>query len=253
MDTSEGVYRKWEAGVTPMIERFPAIIAFLGFEPWGEATTLPDRLRAERRRRGVTIDQAAGLLGVDASTLWWWENGRKPHRVADRQRIEEFVGHSPKGPTVPDPGTPKVEVHMQAPLGQCLRDRRKELGLSQVQAAESIGVNAWTWLSWENDRRTPNDRYYPALIKFLGYEPWPSPSTTGERLRAERLRRGLSRQQLAAVMQVDEGSVSAWEDGAEPRHDLSKAKVEAFLTGAARPRRQSPRRAITRPQKEGCA
>jgi hypothetical protein len=114
-------------------------------------------------------------------------------------------------------------------------------------------VNAWTWLSWETDRRTPNDRYYPALIKFLAYEPWPSPSTTGEHLRAERLRRGLSRQQLAAIMQVDEGSVSAWEDGAEPRHNLSKAKVEAFLTGAVRPRRQPRGPTTVRGQRTGAA
>jgi hypothetical protein len=52
MDTPEETLRKWEAGVSPTVERFPAIIAFLGFEPWGEATTLPDQLRAERRRRG---------------------------------------------------------------------------------------------------------------------------------------------------------------------------------------------------------
>jgi DNA-binding XRE family transcriptional regulator len=103
-------------------------------------------------------------------------------------------------------------------------------------------VNPWTLLSWEHDRKTPNDRYYPALIKFLGYEPWSVPATTGERLRAERLRRGLSKHQVAAVMQVSGDSISDWENGREPRHNLSKAKIEAFLTGGARPRRQPSRR-----------
>jgi transcriptional regulator with XRE-family HTH domain len=95
MDTPEETLRKWEAGVSPTVERFAAIIAFLCLKPWGEATTLPDGPRAERRRRGVTNDQAAGLLGVDASTLWWWEKGRKPHRVADREHMDAFVRNAP--------------------------------------------------------------------------------------------------------------------------------------------------------------
>ncbi len=40
---------------------------------------------------------------------------------------------------------------------------RKRLGLTQVQAAEKIGVAPRTWISWENNHRTPS----AAAVKLL--------------------------------------------------------------------------------------
>jgi DNA-binding transcriptional regulator YiaG len=98
-----------------------------------------------------------------------------------------------------------------------------------------LGANQFTLMNWELNRHVPDDRFYPSLICFLGCDPWPSPRTIGERLRAERLRRGLTCAQAAAVLQVDEGSIAAWERGDGPHHELAKAKVEAFVTGSVRP------------------
>jgi ribosome-binding protein aMBF1 (putative translation factor) len=90
-------------------------------------------------------------------------------------------------------------------------------------------------MGWEHDRHTPPARYYPVLIRLLGQEPWPAPRSQGERLRAERLRRGLSREQFAAVLVVDASSVAVWEKGKDPMHQLAKKKVAALLEGRARP------------------
>jgi hypothetical protein len=46
---------------------------------------------------------------------------------------------------------------------------------------------------------------------------------------------GLTCAQIAAVLQVDEGSVAMWERADGPHHSMAKAKVEAFITGNARP------------------
>ncbi len=36
-----------------------------------------------------------------------------------------------------------------------LKALRRRLGLTQVAAAERTGVSASTWISWENNQRTP--------------------------------------------------------------------------------------------------
>lgn len=242
MDTSQDTVRKWENGRSPQVGSYPKIIQFLGREPWTEPTSLPEQLRAARWRRGLTIDQAATVLGVDASTMWWWEAGRKPHRREHRAHIARFV----MVPSVQEPNASAIGIEdvpcARPRLGQLLGDRRRELGLTLEAAAERIGANPWTLLYWEHDRHVPTDRFYPALIRFLGREPWPEPVDVAEHLRAERLRRGLSQQQAAAVMQVGRDSVANWEAGRAPRHRLAKAKIEAFLTGGTRPIRQARRR-----------
>ncbi len=40
-------------------------------------------------------------------------------------------------------------------LPKKLEDLRTRRGLTQVQAAELVGVSPRTWISWENSQRTP--------------------------------------------------------------------------------------------------
>lgn len=240
MSVSERTLRAWETGRAPDIAHWPRIIAFLGREPWPEPTTPAQKLRAARRRQGLSITEAAHVLAVDPSTLWWWEHGRRPHRHEYRARIAAFVGDAPEARPAQLEPEPRVAsaVYLE-PIGSLIRARRHELGLSQEKAAHAIGVNTWTVLLWEQGRYAPTPRFYPSLIRFLGREPWPEPRTIGERLQAERLRRGLTRKQLAGLLDVDLGSISNWEGGHEPRHRESMATVEAFLSGQPQPRRKS--------------
>jgi DNA-binding XRE family transcriptional regulator len=59
----------------PFVSAYPAIIAFLGYEPWEEPRDLGSALLAARRRRGLRVDQAAKLVGVDEGTWRRWERG----------------------------------------------------------------------------------------------------------------------------------------------------------------------------------
>ena len=75
---------------------YPALIGFLGCEPWPEPQTLGQRLQAERRRRGLTIDRAAALLGVDEGTLGRWETGEwNVHSHRCRKLLAEFLEGAP--------------------------------------------------------------------------------------------------------------------------------------------------------------
>ncbi len=125
---------------------------------------------------------------------------------------------------------PEVVALEGESLGKQLQRRRRELGLQQVEVAAILGCHPKSILLWERDERVPADRMYPALIKHLGYEPWPEPQTLGERLRAERLRRGLSRKHAAEVIGVDEGTLWWWESGRwTPRSISVCQKIEIFL------------------------
>ena len=68
----------WEKGQTAPPDRaWPAILAFLGYDPHPKPRTLPERLRALRRSNGWSIKQAARASGVDERTWAGWECGRK--------------------------------------------------------------------------------------------------------------------------------------------------------------------------------
>ena len=60
------------------MESIPAIVEFLGRDPFGNAASLSGRLAAARRTRGWTIKQAAEQLGVDEGTWGRWEKTEIP-------------------------------------------------------------------------------------------------------------------------------------------------------------------------------
>jgi DNA-binding transcriptional regulator YiaG len=67
---------EWEKNHSqPGIRFWPAIIAFLGYDPHPEPRTLRERLRAKRRALGLSIAEAARWLGVDEGTFGKWERG----------------------------------------------------------------------------------------------------------------------------------------------------------------------------------
>ncbi|HZL00859.1 MAG TPA: helix-turn-helix domain-containing protein [Caulobacteraceae bacterium] len=101
---------------------------------------------------------------------------------------------------------PEVLRYSGDSLGAQLRRRRRELGIRQCDAARTMGADPKSVWWWERDGRPPLVHMYPAIIAFLGYEPWPEPETLGEALRAERRRRGLAVKQAAPLVGVDEGT-----------------------------------------------
>jgi transcriptional regulator with XRE-family HTH domain len=126
---------------------------------------------------------------------------------------------------------PEIAALEGSSLGKQLYRRRRELGLIRREAASLIGCSWKSLLWWERDERTPTPPMYPAIIKFLGYEPWPVPETLPEKLKAERLRRGLGIKEAAKVIGVDECTLWWWESGRwKPRQAKPKAKITAFLT-----------------------
>lgn len=120
-------------------------------------------------------------------------------------------------------------------LGEHLKKKRLDLGLIQREVAKEIAVSKATLYNWEKGRSEPEIRFYPAIIRFLGYDPTAADPalSLGERLRVTRRARGLSQEALARLLGVDPTTVRDWEERGEQGRPARRvlAAVEEFLRG----------------------
>jgi DNA-binding transcriptional regulator YiaG len=56
-------------------------------------------------------------------------------------------------------------------LGEHIRRRRPELGLTQPHAGERLGVSGWTVANWEKRHTKPDIHARQAVAAFLGLDP----------------------------------------------------------------------------------
>lgn len=99
-------------------------------------------------------------------------------------------------------------------IGEHIKNRRVQLKLSQSDVAKIFDVCEDSVTGWENGRSTPHIKYCPKLIEFLGYNPFPiETETLGGRMKKYRIENGLSQEEFAKKMGVDESTVFHWEKG----------------------------------------
>lgn len=108
---------------------------------------------------------------------------------------------------------PPPEGYPKAPnsLGEHLRKRRMDLGLYQRDVASKIGATACSVWNWEAGLNEPENRFLPAILAFLGYDPRPAGLTLGERLVALRKGKGWSQKTAAGALGVDPTTLARWE------------------------------------------
>jgi len=97
--------------------------------------------------------------------------------------------------------------------GEHVKRRRLQRKLGQKEAAHLLGVTSWTVFNWEKGRTDPPIESMPALVRFLGYDPFPQPTSLPERLLAKRRGMGWSIRKAAGQLGVDPGAWSDWEQG----------------------------------------
>jgi DNA-binding transcriptional regulator YiaG len=114
-------------------------------------------------------------------------------------------------------------------LGDHIRSRRLDLGLFQSNIADQIRVDTTTIHNWEGNKSVPATRYIPAILQFLGYNPFPPAQTLPERLATVRKMLGLSQRKLAELLGVDPGTLQGWEAGQHKPVGRTRRLLEAFL------------------------
>ncbi len=121
-----------------------------GFEP----QSLGDHIRRRRLMLAITQEEAATLLGVNAWTVHNWETVQSKPEIRFIPALVAFLGYDPESV---DTGT----------LAGRLIAKRRELGLSQREAALLIGVDPATWRGWERGDRVKQERQRVTVEGFL--------------------------------------------------------------------------------------
>lgn len=114
-------------------------------------------------------------------------------------------------------------------LGDHVRKKRLKMGLMQKEAAELLGVNTWTVLNWEKGHTDPPIVVIPAILSFLGYDPFPKPKKLAQRLLAKRREMGWSIKQAANVVGVDPDTWRKWEGGKTILYRKHRARIAQLL------------------------
>lgn len=114
-------------------------------------------------------------------------------------------------------------------VGDHIRRRRLGLKMLQRDVAERIGVDETTVFNWEANTASPELRYMPAIIQFLGYNPLPEAKTLAERLVRHRTTLGLSQKEAARETGVDQGTLARWERGEREPTGVFLGRAERFL------------------------
>jgi DNA-binding transcriptional regulator YiaG len=99
----------------------------------------------------------------------------------------------------------------------------------QKEVAEQLGVSKSCVRNWEGNTTTPEVRYVPAIIRFLGYDPLPQATGWGERLVRHRTTLGITQTVAAGRLGVDQGTLAKWEQGKREPQDGFLGRVKRFL------------------------
>jgi DNA-binding XRE family transcriptional regulator len=96
-------------------------------------------------------------------------------------------------------------------VGEHLKARRLAVHRFQSDVAKELGAEKTSLQNWERGIYEPIPRFYPAIIRFLGYVPFAHDGTFGGQTRWLRLCAGWTREEFAAVVPCRECTIWRWE------------------------------------------
>ncbi|MDR3416888.1 MAG: hypothetical protein P4L83_11945 [Nevskia sp.] len=115
-------------------------------------------------------------------------------------------------------------------IGEHIKRARLLRGLKQSEAAKVFGANHFTIINWEKGRTEPPATSGPAILAFIGYDPYPAPQTLPGRMRAKRRAMGWSIREAARQFGVDAGTWGYWEGSAVVPWQRFADALELFLS-----------------------
>src|SRR5262249_6297861 len=99
-------------------------------------------------------------------------------------------------------------------IGEHIKKRRLELGLTQKAVARTLKVSQFSVINWERgDFQPSNVSTLHRIVKFLGYDPLPAGDSIPDLLRTKRRQMGWGQRELADHLGVDRCTVTNWELG----------------------------------------
>jgi transcriptional regulator with XRE-family HTH domain len=130
---------------------------------------------------------------------------------------------------------PKPKGYPNEPnsLGDHIRKKRIDLGLTQAQVAFRIRASKASIVSWEMNRHEPEVRYIPRIVRFLAYFPYLPTDRFATWLYQCRQCNGYSQENLARVMGSDESTIAGWERAEHLPSRKSFEKLRRIFGSAA--------------------
>jgi site-specific DNA recombinase len=114
-------------------------------------------------------------------------------------------------------------------IGDHIRRKRLSMKLRQKDVAERVEATTASIVNWECNHGTPEVRYMPAIIDFLGYNPLPLATNWAERLLRHRTTLGLTQGESARRIGVDQSTLARWERGEREPTGALATRAERFL------------------------
>ncbi len=173
--------RRWEAGVnipTPFFaSRMPFEMPIDNQSGQIPHLDIGKYLAHLRKAKMLTQEQLASELGVSEATVYKWENGKQSISKSKLNKLLSVLGAnsiasdlshelrlSSKGMAYAIAYGNDIESY---PLGERIRIRRKQKGLTQQEFANIMGVATITVHKWEAAQSAPSEKYVEKLEAFL--------------------------------------------------------------------------------------
>ena len=208
----------------------------------GHTTRKPEsELRAAARRHGLTLKELADRMGVNYGYLSSVASGRRPWTPLLRERATAVLGE------VPGQGV----VYRQGGLIQgestCIRERARELGMSQKDLAHRVGVSVGYMSEVARGRKNMSPAVQTRVESVLGGPVKVGPAQCANRqdgrvkgrgqssyIRERARELGMSLKGLAEHVGVSRGYMTQVSRGERSMSPVVQARVEEALDGPAR-------------------
>lgn len=168
-------------------------------------------LREKRHQLGLTQQEVAQQLGTTQIQISRWERGENsPRKFQDA--VDRFMNQSP------------------ASFGQTLRNLRYELGFSQQEIADALGVSNRTISFWELGKSYPQRHLWKHIRSLLGITVQPQSKLQKMPGMSQALQKlPVTLREIANKVGVSHQAVAYWRNGrgAPAPHHYAKL-IEAF-------------------------
>ena len=198
-------------------------------------------LRAAARRHGLTLKELAVKMGVSYGYLSSVSAGRRPWSPMLRERVAAVLGE------VPGEGVVYRQGGLVKGGSTCIRERARELGMTQKDLAHRVGVSVGYMSEVARGRKNMGPEVQARVEKALGGPVQITAASCANRqdrvvkgkgqssyIRERAREQGMSLKGLAEHVGVSYGYMTQASRGQRNMSPGVQAKVEAALDGPAR-------------------
>ena len=214
---SETAICSWESGLhKPQLLHHEILLDILSdsnpyhIKPEDKSSILtPKFIKSNRIRRGMTQKELADLTNVSSSNVCSWESGKLYPNIKHHEILLEILS---------DP-EPLHENKSSILTSEFIKLKRTKRGMTRKKMAQACCVSESAIASWEHGINKPSITRHEKLTKVLSEtnEVFPPDFNisilTPEFIKSNRIRRNMSKVDLAKLINVDKSTISHWESG----------------------------------------